>query len=141
MDRVSRKTCPDISCPFLRRGVATQLSAGAMNGVANKLGWVDGDNRVFCRQYSLDRGMIPPVGNESIHSPPDKAITRSNTAGPKNQLVNIAQMAVPASHLNILSFVCALDGLVKYRKKKAAEVHPHAFFMNRTFSQLDLLAK
>src|ERR1700728_2915573 len=99
MHIVRRKTWPDISCPLLNRGTACQLASGNKKGVEKSVGRVDGDSGDLVVQYSCGTEMTPPVGKASMHSPPESARTRSNTAGPKTQLVNTSQIAVSASHL------------------------------------------
>jgi len=141
VDIVRRKTCPDMSCPLLNRGVACQFASGNESGVRKRSGCVDGESRDLVRQYSCGTEITPPFGKASMHSPPERAITRSRTAGPKNQLVNTSQMPVSVSHWKIRSLVCTCDGLVKYRKKNAADVQPHAFLMKMMLRKLDLLAK
>lgn len=141
MHIVRRKTCPDISCPRLSRGIACQLESGNDKSVENRLGCVDGDRGDLAKQYACGTEMTPPVGKASMHSPPESAMTRSSTAGPKNQLVNTSQIAVSASHLYMRSMACASGGLVRYRNRNPADVQPHAFLINTTFKRLDLLAK
>lgn len=57
-------------------------------------GWVSTEMVDFVKQYSggTDTGTFPGPGR--THSPPESRITRSKSAGPKNQLVKSIHMPV-----------------------------------------------
>jgi len=68
---------------------------------------------VFVKQYSVGTEIAPPSGRESTHSPPEKRMTRSRTAGPKNQFANAIHMAVSIANWTIRFEVRMRDGAVK----------------------------
>lgn len=145
-DMVRRKTWPETSCPFLRRGSTGNLSSGvhnedSANDPINKNGCVSCEMAVRVRQYSYGTVNTAPDWRVAVHSPPEATVSLSSRAGPKNQLVNTSHTAVSTPHLTTLCTVRLCGGLVSQRVRKAAEVQPQARLMKYEFRILPLFAK
>ena len=74
MDIVRRKTCPDRSCPFLKRGLtlSVSLTSGELNMDASKIvGCVSGVKVDFEKQNWRGTVRGSPDGRYAMHSPPE----------------------------------------------------------------------
>jgi len=138
---VRRNMCPETSCPLLILGMAVQCSSGKRSGDAKRPGCVKGEIVDFVKQNSFGIGKAAPDGKDIVHSPPEAAMTRSNRAGPKNQLVKTSQAAVSRAHLDSLRIDRCGQGLDNQRNRKALDVHAQARLMNKTLRKLDFVAK